>query len=179
MVLKNKHDNYFLPDEFNELLVSHRKNIYKRKITIIATDDFLEEYDVLSDELKDIAITVLSVLQTVKYLENYGAKLYDREGKIIIKMCGLKIILAQHLAIPALMFYSIKADKENSNGINLVMNAGFGSMTPERIKSREEVASTVKLEDYGFNTLYEMEQYRQDHKMTDVQQVLKSKGWRV
>ena len=179
MVLKNKQNNYFLPDEFNELLVRHRKNIYKRKMTIIATDDFLEEHNALSDELKDIAITVLSVLQTVKYLENYGTPLYDREDKIIVKICGLEILLAQHLVIPALMLYSVKRDKGNSNVIKLVPNAGMDSMTPEKIKSEEEMASTVKLEDYGFNTLYEMEQYRQDHKMTDIQQVLESKGWKV
>lgn len=54
----------------------------------------------------------------------------------------------------------------------------MGSMTPERISSKEEMASTIKLEDYGFTTLYEMEKYRQDH-MTDIQQVLESKGWKV
>ena len=179
MVLKNKHDNYFLPDEFNELLVKHRKNIYKRKMTIIATDDFLEEHNILSDELKDIAITVLSVLQTVKYLENYGTSLYDREDKIIVKICGLEILLAQHLVIPALMLYSIKRDNGNSNVINLVPNAGMGSMTPEKIKSEEEMASTIKLKDYGFTTFYEMEKYRQDHKMDDIQKVLESKGWKI
>ena len=43
MVLKNKQNNYFLPDEFNEMLVRHRKNIYKRKLTIAAIDDFLNQ----------------------------------------------------------------------------------------------------------------------------------------
>ena len=119
------------------------------------------------------------MLQTAKYLENYGMRLNDREGRIIIKICGLKITLAQHLVIPALMLYNITADEENTNVINFVTNAGMGSMTPERIRSKEERASTIKLEDYGFNTLYEMEQYRRDHKMADIQKVLESKGWKV
>ena len=151
----------------------------KRKLTIIATDDFLNQYDVLSDELKDKAIAVLSVLQTAKYPENYGTPLYNRDNKTLLKMCGLKITLAQHLVIPALMLYNITADEENTNVINFVTNAGMGSMTPERIRSKEERASTIKLEDYGFNTLYEMEQYRRDHKMADIQKVLESKGWKV
>ena len=42
MVLKKKERNYFLPDEFDERLLRHRKNIYKRKLTIVAMDDFLK-----------------------------------------------------------------------------------------------------------------------------------------
>ena len=78
-----------------------------------------------------------------------------------------------------MVFYEIKADKENTNVLNLATNAGMGSMTPERIRSKEGISSTIKLKDYGFNTLYEMEQYRQDHKMADIQKVLESKGWKT
>ena len=53
IILKLKSENYFLTDEFNERLVRHRKNIYKRKLTIIAMDDFLNQYDMLSDDLKE------------------------------------------------------------------------------------------------------------------------------
>ena len=179
IILKLKSENYFLTDEFNERLVRHRKNIYKRKLTIIAMDDFLNQYDMLSDDLKERAIGVLSILQTTKYIENYGIRLNDREDKIAIKICGLEILLAQHLVIPALVLYNICTDKKNSNIINFVTNTGFGLMTPERIRSKEGMASTIKLKDYGFSTLYEMEQYRQDHKMTDIQEVLESKGWKT
>ena len=179
MVLKKKEKKYFLPDEFNERLVRHRKNIYKRKLTIAATDDFLNQYDVLSDELKDKAIAVLSVLQAAKYPENYGTSLHDRDNKILLKICGLKIILVCDSVFSSLVFYEIKADKANTNVLNLATNAGMGSMTPERIISKEGISSTIKLKDYGFNTLYEMEQYRQDHKMADIQEVLESKGWKI
>ena len=121
----------------------------------------------------------MSILQTTKYIENYGIRLNDREDKIAIKICGLEILLAQHLVIPALVLYNICTGKKNSNIINFVTNAGFGLMTPERIRSKEGMASTIKLKDYGFNTLYEMEQYRQDHKMADIQEVLESKGWKI
>ena len=179
MVLKKKERNYFLPDEFDERLLRHRKNIYKRKLTIVATDDFLKQYDVLSDELKDKAIAVLSVLRTAKYPENYGMPLYDKDDKTLVKICGLKITLVHDSVLSSLVFYSIKADEENTNVLNLATNAGVGSMNPAQIKSEEFVASTIKLEDYGFNTLYEMEQYRQEHKMADIQEVLEFKGWKV
>ena len=78
------------------------KTSNKRKLTIVATNDFLNQYNILSDELKDKAIAVLSVLQAAKYPE-----------------------------------------------------------------------------DYGFNTLYEMEQYRQDHKIVDIQEVLESNEWKI
>ena len=179
MVLKKKERNYFLPDEFNERLLRHRKNIYKRKLTIVATDDFLNQYDVLSDELKDKAIAVLSVLQMTKYPENYGTSLHDKDHKILINTCGLKIILVHNSILSSLVFYEIKASKENNNVLNLATNAGMGSMNPERIKMKEHTASTIKMEKYGFSTLYEMEKYRRDHKMADIQKVLESKGWKV
>ena len=119
------------------------------------------------------------MLQAAKYPENYGTSLHDREDKIIVKMCGLKIILVHNSILASLVFYEIKADKENTNILNLSTNACMDSMTPERISSKEEMASTIKLEDCDFTTLYEMEQYRQDHKMADIQQVLESKGWKT
>ena len=129
--------------------------------------------------MKDKTIAVLSVLRTAKYPENYGTSLYNKDNKILINICGLKITLVHDSVLSSLVFYSIKANKENTNVLNLATNAGMGSMNPAQIKSKEGIASTIKLKDYGFNTLYEMEQYRRDHKMADIQEVLESKGWKV
>ena len=179
MALKNNKDQtLFLPDEFHERLVSYRKDAYKYRRTIIVNDEFLKEYDSLSDNLKEKAIVVLPLIYKSKIPTVYK-KIYNNDGNAIIDIAGLEIICSYDPIFPTISLFHIQASKIQTNEITLVDNTGFGNMYPEGIKQVEDFFAISDMKTHEFKSVYEMEQYRQDNDMKDIREVLESKGWKL
>ena len=178
MTLRDDKDRIlFLPDEFHERLVLYRKDAYKYKRTIITTDEFLKEFDSLTDDLKEKAIVVLPLIYKSKIPDIY-ADTYNDKGNAIIDIAGLEITCSYDPVFPSISLFHIRASKTQTNAVTLVNNAGFGRMFPNGIKQVEDLFSISDMQTHEFKTVYEMEQYRQDNNMKDIREVLKSKGWK-
>lgn len=178
MVLQdNKGRSLFLPDEFHERLISYRKDAYKYKRTIIVTEEFLKEYDLLSVGLKEKAIVILPLIYNAKIPDMYTT-VYNDDGHAVIDIAGLEIICNYDPTFPSMSLFHIQASKTPTNMITLGDNDGFGRMYPEGIKQVEDLFLISDMKTHGFKSVYEMEQYRQDNNMKDIREVLKSKGWK-
>ena len=149
-------------EKFNERLYSHRKECFAVKKYVCTSERFFDAFNALSDDEKERAGMVMTMLQNSKIPELYGT-IIEEPDAYFVDMCGLVIVYSYNEAADTLSFYDItNGGKSGKYTLSLLHNADLGDATREYVEMREDLITAAKriLPERGFESIVALSAFR-------------------
>ena len=177
-----ENETVFNEEKFTKRLLSHRKDVYKRTRTPVATKRFLKQYDNLNDDEKERIFIVTQILINSKVPTLLGDHIDDVPDAedikgiyniYVVDMCGLRVFITYSELFESVRFYKIEKSHSEIYQVRCD-NGGFDRQQKGWHKTHEDILA-LHVTKWGFDSLYEIELYAKENNMS-IKEVIESRG---